>query len=122
MSPLFWRFYVQHRWVPTQGTVVKNTVYSNKGQRRAAGYHYPSVEFTADGQTHVFESRWRKRATKSPRFSVGDSVEILYHPRRPTRAIIRTWGRYLRWVAVAELCFLAIFLAPILLTLLTGNK
>ena len=75
LSPLFWRFYVQHRWVPTQGTVVKNTVYPNKGQRRAAGYHYPSVEFTANGQTHVFESRWRKRATKSPRFSVGDSVE-----------------------------------------------
>lgn len=121
LFPLYWRFYVHHRWIPAQGTVVKNRLHPDEGRGRPR-YHYPSVEFSADGDTHVFESRWRKRAGAPPRFQVGQTVGVLYSPRKPSRAIIRTWGRYLRWAAVIEICIVALFLVPLVLALLSGNK
>ena len=122
LSPILWRFYVQHRWVPARGTIVDNTVYPQASKGKAARYRYPSVEFSAKGETHIFESRWRKRASAPPRFRVGDVVDILYSPRKPTRAIIRTWGRYLRWAAMIEICIVVIFMAPLMLAVLSGNK
>lgn len=108
LSPLLWRFYLQQSWSLTRGKVTVNT------ERWSRGGHCwdPSVEFFAQGEQHVFVANIWQIHGASPRYKVGETVDVLYSPANPSRAIIGVWSDYVISTAIIEIIALLLISHP----------
>ena len=84
-----WR--LQNEGVTTTGTVVRLEE-SNSSEGGCCVYS-PVVEFSANGQTHSFESG---NASDPPAYDVGEVVNVIYDPSDPGTAQINKWTE--RWL------------------------
>jgi len=82
------------------GRVVEMTerrLYVNEQDRVVEEYYYPVVEFSAnDGKRRSVQLN---EGSSSPQYEVGDEVEVLYDPKHPLDARIKSFGSSaLMWI------------------------
>lgn len=99
-------FHAYSSWqlVNEGGSAIGTVVRLEESESNEGGTVYsPVVEFTANGQTHSFESG---NASDPPDYEVGDEVKVLYDPAAPNEARIESF---------AELWLMPILLIPAML-------
>ncbi|WP_455382070.1 DUF3592 domain-containing protein [Salinispira pacifica] len=103
----------------TEGTIVridsvKNAVPFMDQVKGSGVIYYPVVQFkTQDGKTIDFRAA---SGSQRPRFSVGDSVSVMYDPANPSDSRINSlwgvWGAPLILLGIGALFLLLGFVAP----------
>jgi Protein of unknown function (DUF3592) len=89
LSPLLRRLYIARFWIHGRGTVIR--LDGGLSQSEGVWVWTPIIEYHVAGQR--FSSRvsyWQRFNAKS-KYAVGDEVEILYNPRKPSRFILDSW-------------------------------
>ena len=91
-----------------EGTILANEIRTSpdpEGADSAIKSYFPVVSFTApDGASHQFVDA---TGTSQEHYAPGDTVEVLYDPRAPTRALLKswnnTWQEPVRYLALGSL-------------------
>ena len=97
LSPLLRRFYIKRFWTHGRATIKRlDEYFISPNTEGWEGYTW-TIEYDAAGQR--FSS---KMSSATRQYSVGDEVEILYNPRRPSSFIrIReSWAEYVVYTIV----------------------
>ncbi|HEY3476241.1 MAG TPA: DUF3592 domain-containing protein [Anaerolineales bacterium] len=77
--------------------VIHRREYVNEQDRVIQDYYFPVVEYvSADGRRHTVHMT---EGSSAPEHEVGDGVTVLYNPRRPLEARIKSFGSSaLMWI------------------------
>jgi len=92
LSPLLRRFYIERFWIHGRGTVIRldGAIATNPGAGGAWVWS-PIIEYHAAGQRFSSRISYLQRLNAKPKYAVGEEVDILYDPRRPSRVMLNSW-------------------------------
>jgi uncharacterized protein DUF3592 len=91
LSPLLRRFYIERFWIHGRGTVIRLDGGVPTMPGAGAWVWTPILEYHAAGQRFSSKVFYWQRLNAKSKYSVGDEVDILYDPRRPSRVMLDSW-------------------------------
>ena len=101
LSPLLRRLYIEHFWIPARGTVIRlNGEFSTNPDAPGGWVWTPVIEYHAAGQRFSSRVSYWQRLNAKAKYSVGDQVEILYDPRKPSRFMLDSWVKHIVFTIV----------------------
>ena len=115
LSPLLYRFYMDHFWIHGHGTVVRldGGINFNPGPGGGTWVWAPVIEYQAGGQRLSSQISYWQRFNAKSKYTVGDEVDILYDPRNPSRVTLDSWTTYI---------FLTILISGVMTSLLSRAR
>jgi hypothetical protein len=103
LSPILRRVYIEYFWAHGRGTVIEiDRTFASGGE--ASGWVWvPTIEYHAAGQRWTSPiSYWQRLGSffggPDSKYSIGDEVEILYNPRKPSHCTLEGWSQ---WIVMA---------------------
>jgi hypothetical protein len=103
LSPLLWRFYAGRKWVAARGTVTD--LKTSIGE--SSWVLEPTIEFMAGARRQAFVGCFAPGCFK---YKIGEVVDVLYNPAKPSRVIVRAWMSYVLMAAVTEVSAFVVLL------------
>jgi hypothetical protein len=95
LSPLLRRFYIERFWIHGRGTVIRLEGEIPTNSEVGAWMWTPIIEYDAAGQRFSSRVSYWQRLNAKPKYSVGEQMEILYDPRKPSRFILDSWVEHI---------------------------
>jgi hypothetical protein len=116
LSPILRRVYIEYFWVHGRGTVIDvDRTYASSED--ASGWVWvPTIEYHAAGQRWTSPLSYRQRPGSFFRgpdstYSVGDEVEILYNPRKPSQCTLTGWYQWIVMAIVISAVIIAVLVS-----------
>jgi hypothetical protein len=95
LSPLLRRFYIERFWIHSRGTVIRLEAEIPTYSGVRTWIRTPIIEYDAAGQRFSSRVSYWQRLSAKPKYSVGEQMEILYDPRKPSRFILDSWMEHI---------------------------
>jgi Protein of unknown function (DUF3592) len=100
-SSILQRLYIQRFWIPALGTVTRlEGGISTMADAPAVWVWTPVIEYQADDQQFTSQFSYWQRFNAKSKYAVGDRVEILYNPRKPSSFVLDSWDSWMNYIAV----------------------
>jgi hypothetical protein len=84
--PLLWQLHINRRWSKASATVVR----MDRKMGEEGPIRVPTIEFCVEGRTHIVKASYGQMYGAKSKYSVGQTVDILYHPENPASAVLES--------------------------------
>jgi hypothetical protein len=114
LSPILHRLYIQSFWIPALGTVIRlEGGISTMADAPAVWVWTPVIEYQANGQQFTSQFSYWQRFNAKSKYAVGDQVEILCNPRKPSSFVLDSWQSWINHFAITIFIGFSIFSAVV---------
>jgi hypothetical protein len=110
LLPILRRSYIGYFWARGRATVIRIDRTIVSGGDVSGWAWVPTIEYHAAGRKWAFPMSYSQRLGSffggpDSKYSVGNEVEILYNPRKPSRFTLKGWSSWPQYIVIAVVVF-----------------